>query len=109
MEQFWLRRDPEPGTPENEFKEEHYRRIAFADRHFGTRSGRPGWQSDRGHLSIIYGPPDEIDSHPNPPQGSYPFEMWRYNHVEGIGDNLYFHFVDREKTGDYRLAPGKPI
>lgn len=105
--QFWLRRDPTPNTVENEFKEEHYRRIAHANRHFRTVSGSPGWQTDRGHMWIVYGPPDEIESHPNgETRISYPFEDWKYYHVEGIGDNLFVTFVDRTRTGDYRVAPG---
>lgn len=105
--QFWLRRDPTPGTSENEFKEEHYRRIAHANRYFRTVSGGHGWQTDRGHMWIVYGPPDEIESHPS--GGTrilYPFEDWKYYHVEGIGDNLFVTFVDRTRTGDYRVAPG---
>ena len=62
VEQFWALRDPTPGTPENEFKEEHYRRMAFANRHFGA--SKPGWQTARGRMYIKFGPPDEIDSHP---------------------------------------------
>ena len=62
IEQFWERRNPDPGASENKFKEEHYRRIAYANEHFAA--SRPGWKTDRGHLYIIYGPPDEIDSHP---------------------------------------------
>ena len=61
IEQFWLRRDPTPDTEENEFKEEHYRRIAYANEHFA--SGIPGWKTDRGRTYIVYGPPDEIESH----------------------------------------------
>lgn len=109
VKQFWLRRDPTPGTPENEFKEEHYRRIAFANRHFRTASGRPGWQTDRGHMYIVYGPPDEIDSHPNGASGQFAYETWLYRHIDGIGNNVSSTFVDRAKTGDYRLAPGKSL
>ncbi|HEX4809536.1 MAG TPA: GWxTD domain-containing protein [Bryobacteraceae bacterium] len=105
IEQFWLRRDPTPGTPENEFKEEHYRRIAYANSHFA--SSRAGWQTDRGHMYILYGPPDEIDSHPNGhPQSAYPFEDWMYLHVKGMGDNVYFRFIDPTRQGEYQLAPG---
>ncbi len=107
IEQFWLRRDPTPDTAENEFKEEHYRRIAYANEHYRTVAGKPGWQTDRGHVYIVYGPPDEIESHPSgPPRMPYPFEEWKYNHVEGIGDNLTVTFVDRMRTGDYNVAPG---
>ncbi len=105
VEQFWARRDPTPGTPENEFKEEHYRRIAFANKHFG--SSVPGWRTDRGYMYIVYGPPDEIDSHPaGSPGARSGHEEWMYRHVEGVGDNLYLTFVDRSGHGDYHLAPG---
>src|SRR5262245_29722614 len=62
IEQFWLRRDPTPDTVENEYKEEHYRRIAYANEHFA--SGVAGWRTDRGMIYIKHGPPDEIESHP---------------------------------------------
>lgn len=108
VEQFWAQRDPTPGTSENEFKKEHYRRIAYANRRFQAASGRPGWQTDRGHMYIVYGPPDEIDSHPSPaPKGTRPYEIWTYRHVEGVGDNLSLTFVDQTGHGDYHLAPGK--
>jgi bla regulator protein blaR1 len=106
IEQFWLRRDPTPGTAENEFKDEHYRRMAFADRHFRTASGRPGWQTDRGHMYIVYGPPDEIEDHPKGSQARYATEVWMYHHVEGIGDNVTVTFMDQTGRGDYRMAPG---
>lgn len=107
IKQFWLRRDPTPGTEENEFKEEHYRRISYANERFGTKSGRSGWQTDRGHMYIVYGPPDEIESHPSSgAQIRYPFEVWKYRYVEGIGGNLSVTFVDRLRTGEYALAPG---
>jgi len=100
VQQFWERRNPNPGSPENEFKKEHYRRIAYADEHFA--SARPGWKTDRGHMYIIYGPPDEIDSHPaNIP---YPFEVWTYRHLKGVGDNVPFTFIDQTGRGDYHLA-----
>jgi GWxTD domain-containing protein len=63
IEEFWRRRDPTPETAENEFKEEHYRRIAYANEHFA--SGIPGWKTDRGRIYITFGPPDEIESHPS--------------------------------------------
>jgi len=115
IEQFWERRDPTPGTPQNEFKDEHYRRIAYANDRF-TISAFPGWKTDRGRIYIEYGPPDEIDSHPSggkytrePEQGggqtvTYPFEQWRYRFIEGIGNNIILEFVDKAKTGEYRLT-----
>src|SRR5258706_11204881 len=98
IEGFWLRRDPTPDTEENEFKEEHYRRIEYANEHYA--SGIPGWKTDRGRIYITFGPPDEIDSHPsggsyNRPYeegggttSTYPFEKWRYRYIEGISTNV---------------------
>ena len=111
IQQFWEVRNPTPGSAENAFKVEHYRRIAFANKHFGTRSGRQGWQTDRGYIYIVYGPPDEIDSHPvggyvGSSQPPYPFEDWRYKHVDGVGDDVSVRFIDRTKTGDFHVAPG---
>ena len=106
IEQFWLRREM-PGTSPEKVKQEHYRRIAYANEHFRTTSGRPGWETDRGHMYIVYGPPDEIESHPSgETRTPHPFEDWKYYHVEGIGDNLFVKFVDRTRTGDFRVAPG---
>ena len=95
IEAFWQRRDPTPDTEENEYKEEHYRRIAYANEHFAA--GIPGWKSDRGRIYIMYGPADEVDSHPSggtyerPMEegggetSTFPFEDWRYRYLEGIG------------------------
>ena len=114
IEQFWLRRDPTPDTEENEYKEEHYRRIAYANEHFAA--GIPGWKTDRGRMYIMYGPADEIDSHPS--GGSYerpmeegggetstfPFETWRYRYIEGIGQEIIMEFVDTCMCGDYHMT-----
>ncbi|HXI44472.1 MAG TPA: GWxTD domain-containing protein [Bryobacteraceae bacterium] len=106
IEQFWLRRET-PGTSPEKVKQEHYRRIAYANEHFRMASGSPGWRTDRGHMYILYGPPDELENHPKGGgQTSYPFEAWKYQHVDGIGDDLFFMFIDRTGTSDYRLAPG---
>ncbi len=114
IEQFWLRRDPTPDTVENEFKEEHYRRIAYANERFA--SGIPGWRTDRGRIYIIWGPPDEIETHPTggsyerPPEegggstSTYPFEKWRYRYLEGIGNDVNLEFVDPTGSGEYRLT-----
>jgi GWxTD domain-containing protein len=103
MEQFWLRRDPTPGTPRNEFKEEHYRRIAYANQHFAA-AGIAGWKTDRGRIYIIYGPPDEIDAHPAGGAVTHPFQQWRYRRIDGIGANVIIEFVDPTGTGDYRMT-----
>jgi GWxTD domain-containing protein len=114
VEQFWLRRDPTPDTEENEFKEEHYRRIAYANEHFA--SGLPGWRMDRGRIYIQYGPPDEIEAHssggsyerPMSEGGgeteTYPFEQWRYRYIEGVGQNIILEFVDTTMSGEYRMT-----
>jgi GWxTD domain-containing protein len=114
IESFWGMRDPTPDTVENEFKEEHYRRIAYANERFA--SGIPGWKADRGRIYIIWGPPDEIESHPS--GGSYqrpyeeggggtstfPFEKWRYRYLEGIGSDIILEFVDPSGSSEYRLT-----
>ena len=114
IEQFWLRRDPTPDTVENEYKEEHYRRIAYANDHYA--SGIPGWKADRGRIYIMYGPADEIESHPSGgsyerPQeegggqtSTFPFEQWRYRYLEGIGTNIIIEFVDTTMSGEYRMT-----
>lgn len=114
IEQFWLRRDPTPDTEENEYKEEHYRRIAYANDHFA--SGIPGWKTDRGRIYIMYGAPDEIDAHPSGgtyerpyeegggSTSTYPFEDWRYRYIDGIGNNVILEFVDTTMTGEYHLT-----
>jgi GWxTD domain-containing protein len=114
IEQFWLRRSTNPDLPDNEFKEEHYRRIAYANEHYA--SGIPGWKTDRGHMYIVWGPPDEIDSHPtggtyDRPQeeggGStttYPWETWRWRYIEGMGENVIMEFVDPTGSGEYHLT-----
>lgn len=114
IESFWMRRDPTPDSMENEYKEEHYRRIAFANDRYA--SGIPGWRADRGRIYIAYGPPDEIESHPSGGQyqrpyeegggftSTYPFEIWRYRWIEGIGSDILLEFVDPTMTGEYRLT-----
>src|SRR5438270_3390366 len=114
VEQFWLRRDPTPDTEENEYKEEHYRRIAYANDHYA--SGMPGWKTDRGMIYIKYGAPDEIDSHPSGgtyerpieegggSTSTYPFEDWTYRYIEGVGSNIKIEFVDPSMSGEYHIA-----
>lgn len=114
IEQFWLRRDPTPDTAENEFKEEHYRRIAYANERYA--SGIPGWKADRGRIYITFGPADEIESHPSGGSyqrpyeegggmtSTYPFEIWRYRWIEGVGTDILIEFVDPTMTGEYRMT-----
>src|SRR6202043_1154119 len=114
IESFWQRRDPTPDSVENEFKEEHYRRIAYANEHFAA--GIPGWKTDRGRVYIIWGKPDEIEAHPtggiyNRPMEegggnttTYPWERWRYRYLEGIQENVELEFVDPSGSGEYHLT-----
>jgi len=114
IEQFWMRRDPTPDTIENEYKEEHYRRIAYTNEHYA--SGIPGWKTDRGRIYIMYGPPDENESDPSggtyerPPEegggttSTFPFEQWRYRYIEGVGTNIIIEFVDPTMSGEYRMT-----
>jgi len=114
IENFWRRRDPNPDTEENEYREEYYERIAYANEHYA--SGIPGWKTDRGRTYITWGKPDSVESHPS--GGSYdrpsyegggstttyPFEIWFYRHLDGVGDGLEIEFVDPTGTGEYRIA-----
>jgi GWxTD domain-containing protein len=114
IEQFWLRRSSNPDLPDNDFKEEHYRRIAYTNEHYA--SGIPGWKTDRGRMYIMWGPADEVDSHPSggtydrPMEeggGStttYPWETWRWRYLEGIGENVILEFVDPSGSGEYHLT-----
>ena len=114
IEAFWQRRDPTPDTEENEYKEEHYQRIAYANEHFAA--GVPGWKTDRGRMYIVFGKPDEIDSHPSggtyerPMEegggetSTFPFEDWRYRYIEGIGQEVIIEFVDTCMCGEFHMT-----
>ena len=114
VEQFWLRRDPTPDSQENEYKEEHYRRIAYANERFA--SGIPGWKADRGRIYITFGPPDEIEDHPSGgtyqrpieegggTTSTFPFQKWRYRYLDGIGNDVMIEFVDTTMTGEFRMT-----
>jgi GWxTD domain-containing protein len=114
IEEFWRRRDPDPDTDENEFKEEYYERIAYANEHFA--SGIPGWKTDRGRIWIMYGKPDGQETHPmggsydrpsyegGGSTTTYPFETWFYRYLPGVGSGVEIEFVDPTGSGEYRLA-----
>ncbi len=115
IEQFWLRRDPTPDTVENEYKEEHYRRITYANEHFAA--GKPGWKTDRGRIYIMFGPPDQIDAHPSGGMytrpieegggetSTFPFETWRYRYLEAIQQQeVEIEFVDTCMCNDYHMT-----
>jgi GWxTD domain-containing protein len=114
IEQFWRRRDPDPDTDENEFREEYYERIAYANEHFA--SGIPGWKTDRGRIYIMYGKADDVESHPaggpydrpayhgGGTTSTYPFEIWFYRYLPGVGSGVEIEFVDPTGSGEYRIA-----
>ncbi len=114
IEQFWLRRDPDPDTDVNEYREEYYQRIAYANEKY--TSGIPGWKTDRGRIYIMFGKPDQVESHPsggsyNRPiwegggtTATYPFEIWWYRYLEGVGSDIEIEFVDPSGSGEYRIA-----
>src|SRR6266446_663874 len=114
IEEFWRRRDPDPDTDENEYREEYYERIAYANEHFA--SGIPGWKTDRGRIYIMWGKPDETESHPSggaydrPSEegggstSTYPFEKWFYRYLPGVGSGIEIEFVDPTGSGEYRIA-----
>ncbi len=114
IEQFWLRRDPDPDTDVNEYREEYYQRIAYANEKY--TSGIPGWKTDRGRMYIMFGKPDQIESHPSGGSydrptwegggttSTYPFEIWWYRYIEGVGSDVEIEFVDPTGSGEYRIA-----
>ncbi|HTA46546.1 MAG TPA: GWxTD domain-containing protein [Bryobacteraceae bacterium] len=116
VEQFWERRNPTPGSPDNPFRVEQYRRIVYANAHFGSKTSVPGWKTDRGRIYIMFGPPDEIDEHssggtferPATEGGgqitTLPFEDWRYRFIQGIGSDVSIEFVDSGKNGEYHMT-----
>ena len=114
IEEFWRRRDPDPDTDENEFREEYYEPIAYANEHYA--SGIPGWKTDRGRIYITWGKPDEVESHPSGgaynresyegggSTSTYPFERWFYRYLPGVGSGIEIEFVDPTGSGEYRIA-----
>ena len=115
IDAFWSRRNPAADSLENAFRDEHYRRMAYANEQFGA-SGEPGWRTDRGRVYIVYGPPDEVELHPaasdrerSPEEGggrtrTFPHVNWRYRDLEGFGKDVEVNFVDACSCGDYRLS-----
>lgn len=111
---FWHQRDPTPDTEENEYRDQHYERIAYANEHFS--SGIPGSLTDRGRIYIKFGKPDEVEAHPSGGTyqrlsyeggGSttiYPFEKWFYRYIPGVRSGIEIEFVDPTGSGEYRIA-----
>jgi GWxTD domain-containing protein len=115
---FWARRNPTPSAPENTVKEEHYRRLAYANQHFAE--GIPGWKADRGRIYIMYGPPDKTDSYPDTtglghaphpegiPEHHFAFEDWHYRYIAGVGQDVIIEFVDTCECGQYHMTLRRP-
>ena len=104
IEAFWRHRDPTPGTPRNEFKEEHYQRWNYANEFFGRGTPRPGWMTDRGRVYIILGPPQNIETY-DQITNVFPTEIWFYLGDPALGLPTAFHiiFFKKEGTGEYVL------
>lgn len=104
IEAFWKQRDPTPGTPQNEFKEEHFRRLAYATKFYGRGTPLPGWRTDRGRMYIILGAPKSIEQFDNT-NGVYPTEIWFYlgNPDLGLPTGFNLVFFKRAGLGDYTL------
>jgi len=114
IEDFWRSRDSDPDTEENEFKQEFFERIAYANEHFS--SGKPGRLTDRGRIYIKFGKPDEVESHPagglydrpsyegGGSTSTYPFEKWFYRNIPNVRSGVELEFVDPTGSGEYRLA-----
>lgn len=101
---FWKQRDPEPLTPENESKIEHYRRIAYANQHFGREGPGAGWRSAMGRIYILLGPPDQVEKFENDSE-MYPVVLWFYQgKIEfGLPNAFYVAFFKRSGIGEYEL------
>jgi GWxTD domain-containing protein len=104
IEAFWRKRDPNPATPTNEFKEEHYRRLDYADRFLGRDTFRPGYRTDRGRFYILLGEPREIQRFEGYAQ-LVSSELWFYQGdvTLGIPSFFYLLFYKRDDIGEYRL------
>ncbi len=122
IEQFWRSRDPDPRTEENEFRSEHFRRIAYANDKFAA--GKPGWKTDRGMIYIKFGPPHRRQTNPmggrvfrsqrelissdrerpKDAMTALPYEVWEYRYIDGIGSEVTFEFVSKDGTAAYKLA-----
>lgn len=124
MRQFWERRNPNPDSAYNKFKEEHYRRLGIANSHFET--DEPGWKTDRGHVYIVFGPPDSIQSYPASRLAKIPSDIWHYRSIQltsaeldlfssrwrnvqtKVIEDFDFKFVDECGCGRYKLESPWP-
>ncbi|MBK7090461.1 MAG: GWxTD domain-containing protein [bacterium] len=105
LAQFWDRKNPKQGSPVNEFKNEVFRRFAYANQYYSTAivTKDDGWKTDRGRVYITYGEPDNITRHPSS-MGQKPYEVWTYYRLPGQAGNDICYFVDLDGYGNYRLV-----
>ena len=105
LAQFWDRKNPKPGNPVNEFKNEIFRRFAYANQYYSTTlvAKDDGWRTDRGRIYITYGEPDNIERHPSS-MGQKPYERWFYDRIPGQTGGDYCLFVDMDGYGNYQLV-----
>lgn len=103
IDAFWHRRDPDPQTPLSEAKDEHYKRMDFADGHFRENEQR-GSLTERGRVWIMYGPPQRREVHPRARNRVFSWEAWHYDRLPDIGENIDLEFTDRANRGEYRLS-----
>ena len=92
---FWQRRDPDVDTEENEYRDEHYERVAHTNENYAFE-GVAGWRTDRGRTYILYGEPHEMKK-------TKSGEIWRYRYIPGVGAGIEFEFIDMSGKGDLRL------
>jgi GWxTD domain-containing protein len=100
---FWKQRDPTPGTPQNEYKEEHMRRFIHANQRYGRNTPREGWMTDQGRMYIILGEPASKEIFET--SGIYPAEVWTYygDKSKGLPTQFNLVFFQRSGAGEYKL------
>lgn len=108
IEAFWKHRDPTPGTPENEFKTEHYRRFNYANHFLGRQAPRPGWKTDRGRVYIILGEPNDIQRFEAQTM-TYSAEVWFYQGKENLGLPTGFNLVFFQEGGSGEYVLYSPV
>ncbi len=100
LEQFWKERDPDPNTEINELEKEYYQRVTFANQNFTPwKGGIDGWETDRGQIYIIYGPPSDVERPPTSGSSTNRYEIWYYR-----SSQRRFVFLDKFGGGDFNLV-----
>ena len=103
VQNFWRRRDPDPDTSANEFRDTYCGRLPLTKR---FESGIPGWKTDRGRILLLWGEPDKILTGKENIEGDVVtvFEKWTYKHLDDLGTDIYVTFVDPTQTKEFRFA-----